>query len=69
MAMFVVVPGILGKLGGYEASRLWEVYLPVILLSFVLMVPAVFYTETRRVHKVALEVAVAALVVVMAFLP
>lgn len=69
MAMFVVVPGILARLGGYDASRLWEVYLPVILLSFVLMVPAVFYTETRRAHKIALEVAVAALVVVLAVLP
>src|SRR5690606_11379529 len=49
--------------------NLWIVYLPVILLSFVLMVPAVFYTETRRVHKVALEVAVAGLVVVLALMP
>jgi MFS family permease len=69
MSMFVVVPGLLGHLGGYASSQLWEVYLPVILASFVLMVPAVFYTETRRAHKVALEVAVAGLVIVLAFLP
>lgn len=69
MAIFIVAPGLLARLGGYESARLWEIYLPVILLSFVLMVPAVFYTETRRAHKVALEVAVAGLVVVLALFP
>ncbi|MBF6615675.1 MFS transporter [Pollutimonas thiosulfatoxidans] len=69
MALFIVAPGLLATLGGYSSSNLWEVYLPVILLSFVLMVPAVFYTETRRAHKIALEVAVAGLVVVLALMP
>ncbi len=69
MALFIVAPGLLEKLGGYASSSLWEVYLPVILLSFVLMVPAVFYTETRHAHKVALEISVAALVVVLALMP
>lgn len=69
MSIFMVAPGLLQKLGGYDSSHLWEVYLPVILLSFVLMVPAVFYTETRRAHKVALEVSVAGLVVVLALMP
>ncbi len=69
MAIFIVAPGMLARLGGYDSAHLWEVYLPVILLSFVLMVPAVFYTETRRMHKVALEVAVAGLVVVLALMP
>lgn len=69
MAIFMVTPGLLSNLGGYDSAHLWEVYLPVILLSFILMVPAVFYTETRRVHKVALEIAVAALAVVLALMP
>ncbi|MGP1613455.1 MAG: MFS transporter [Pollutimonas bauzanensis] len=69
MAIFIVAPGLLAALGGYDSSHLWEVYLPVILLSFVLMVPAVFYTETRHAHKVAMEVAVAGLVVVLALMP
>jgi MFS family permease len=68
MSIFMVAPGLLQTLGGYDSSHLWEVYLPVILLSFVLMVPAVFYTETRRAHKVALEVSVAGLVVVLALM-
>src|SRR5690606_31370918 len=63
------MPGLLATLGNYDSANLWEVYLPVILLSFVLMVPAVFYTETRRVHKVALEAAVAGLIVVLALMP
>src|SRR5690606_25760552 len=69
MALFIVAPGLLATLGGYDSSSVWEVYLPVILMSFVLMVPAVFYTETRRAHKVALEIAVAALAVVLALMP
>ncbi|MEO6958495.1 MAG: MFS transporter [Burkholderiaceae bacterium] len=69
MSIFMVAPGLLQQLGGYDSSHLWEVYLPVILLSFVLMVPAVFYTETRRAHKVALEASVAGLVVVLALMP
>jgi MFS family permease len=69
MSIFIVAPGLLERLGGYDSAHLWEVYLPVILMSFVLMVPAVFYTETRHAHKVALEVAVAGLVVVLALMP
>ncbi|WP_442594272.1 MFS transporter [Parapusillimonas sp. JC17] len=69
MALFIVAPGMLARLGGYDTASLWQVYLPVILLSFVLMVPAVFYTETRRMHKLALEIAVAGLVVVLAVMP
>src|SRR5690606_37820862 len=66
---FIVAPGLLARLGGYDSANLWKVYLPVILVSFVLMVPAVFYTETRKVHKTALEMAVAGLVVVLALMP
>lgn len=69
MSIFLVAPGLLAHLGNYTDSNLWEVYLPVILMSFVLMVPAVFYTETRHVHKLALQVAVAGLVVVLALMP
>lgn len=65
MAMFIVIPGLLGELGGYGSASLWKVYLPVILASFVLMVPAVFYTETRRMHKTALDLAVVVLVVTL----
>lgn len=69
MALFIVAPGMLENLGGYNTASLWKVYLPVILLSFVLMVPAIFYTETRRAHKRAMDYAIAGLVVVLALMP
>ncbi|MFA7668913.1 MAG: MFS transporter [Burkholderiaceae bacterium] len=69
MALFIVMPGLLAQLGGYDSGSLWKVYLPVIALSFVAMVPAVFYTETRRLHKTALEAAVAGMMVVLALMP
>lgn len=68
MAMFIVVPGLLSQLGGYDSANLWKVYLPVILVSFVLMVPGVFYTETRNVHKKALDLAVIGLVLMLALM-
>jgi len=69
MALFMVAPGLLGRLGGLDSGSLWQVYLPVILASFVLMVPAVFYTETRKAHKPALEWSVLGLAVVLGALP
>jgi MFS family permease len=64
VCIFVVVPSLLARAGGLAASDLWKVYLPVILISFVLMVPAVFATERRRAHRGALRAAVAGLILV-----
>jgi len=50
MAMFVVVPGLLVSHGDLPLASHWKVYLPAVLLSFVLMVPAIIYAEKR--HKV-----------------
>lgn len=47
MAMFVAVPVMLLKGAGLPADHHWWVYLPVLLLSFVLMVPAIMYGEKR----------------------
>ena len=46
MAMFVVVPVAL-KDAGLAPDRHWAVYLPVLLGSFALMVPAIIYGEKR----------------------
>ena len=46
MAMFVVVPVAL-KNSGLAADHHWAVYLPVLLGSFLLMVPAIIYGEKR----------------------
>jgi MFS family permease len=50
MAMFVVVPVAL-KNSGLAADHHWAVYLPVLLGSFVLMVPAIVYGEKRGQMK------------------
>lgn len=55
MAMFVVVPGAIVATGGIPVSGHWKVYLPVVLSSFVLMLPPIFYAERRaRVKPVFL---------------
>lgn len=71
MTLFVAVPLLLKELGGLDSASLWKVYLPVILVSFVFMIPAVFYTETRKIHKIILNWSVVLLFIAllaMAFL-
>ncbi|WP_043650012.1 MFS transporter [Chitinilyticum litopenaei] len=51
MAMFTVMPLLLTRVGGLEVGQHWWVYLPVVLLAFVLMVPAVIYGEKKRQLK------------------
>jgi predicted MFS family arabinose efflux permease len=48
-AMFVVVPPLLVREGLADAE--WKLYLPVLLGSFVLMVPAVLYADRRNRAK------------------
>jgi MFS family permease len=50
MAMFVVVPVAL-KNSGLAVDQHWAVYLPVLLGSFVLMVPAIIFGEKRGQMK------------------
>lgn len=65
MAIFVVLPSSLVSLGGLSLGELWKVYLPVILIALVCMIPVVFYLETRKKHKIGLEVCVAVLAVLL----
>ena len=46
MAMFVVIPLPLIHYGLDKAHH-WQVYLPVVVAGFVLMVPSVIYGEKR----------------------
>lgn len=46
-AMFVVIPMILRDSAGLEALNHWHLYLPVMLLSFVLMVPFIIQAESK----------------------
>jgi MFS family permease len=53
MSMFVVVPPMLVE-AGLPLPAHWKFYLPVVLASFLLMVPAVFYADRRNHHKTVL---------------
>ncbi len=64
IALFVVVPMAFVQTSGMAASELWKVYLPIVLASFVVMVPAVFAAERHGAHRGVLLGAVAALAVV-----
>ncbi len=62
-AMFVVVPPLVVA-AGLPLTEHWKLYLPVVLVSFVLMVPAVLYADRRNRPKPILLGAVALLIVV-----
>lgn len=51
MAMFVVVPFALKETSGMSENQHWQVYLPVLIISFVLMLPALIYAEKRAKLK------------------
>jgi MFS family permease len=66
-AMFMVVPPLLIS-AGLELSGHWKLYLPVVLASFVVMVPPIFYADRRNRPKPVLLSAVALLLAVEASL-
>ena len=47
MAMFVVVPFAIKQSSGMSENDHWLIYLPIMVVSFVLMVPAIIYGEKR----------------------
>ena len=57
-ALFLVVPRIL-EAGGLPVASHWKVYLPVMGLSFVMMVPAIIAAEKRGQMKTVLLSAIA----------
>jgi predicted MFS family arabinose efflux permease len=67
MAMFVVVPRLLVDCG-LALKDHWMLYLPVVAVSFAVMLPPIFYADRRNRPKPVLVGAVALLVAVMAAL-
>ena len=51
MSMFVVLPNVLVNAGGMPIDQHWKIYLPVVLVSFVLMLPPIFLGEKRGQMK------------------
>jgi len=64
MAMFVVVPRALIRYGGLPVSDHWKVYLPVVIGSFILMVPPILAAERRSQLKSVFLGAIAVLALV-----
>lgn len=69
MTLFMVIPTTLAQVGQLDSSSLWQVYLPVIVLSFGFMIPMVIRTEVRKTHTQTLKHLVLALAAVMALMP
>ena len=51
MAMFVVVPFAITKSSNIDVNQHWHIYLPVLVISFVFMVPAIIYAEKQARMK------------------
>jgi predicted MFS family arabinose efflux permease len=51
MAMFMVVPFAIKHSTGMNENAHWKIYLPVLVLSFILMVPAIIYAEKKAKLK------------------
>jgi MFS family permease len=66
-AMFVIVPLLLVR-NGLPLTQHWHVYLPAVLLSFVLMAPAILYADRHNRPKPVLLGAVGILLAVEALL-
>jgi MFS family permease len=64
-AMFVVVPPMMVS-AGLDLSAHWRLYLPVVLISFVVMIPPILYVDRRNAPKPVMLGAVALLVAVEA---
>ncbi|MEN3297823.1 MAG: hypothetical protein V7642_7076 [Burkholderiales bacterium] len=64
MAMFVVVPSALVQYADLPIAEHWKVYLPVVLASFLFMLPPVFVGEKRGKTKQVFLASIALMLVV-----
>ncbi len=64
MSMFVVLPHVLVNAGGMAVDQHWKIYLPVVLASFVLMLPPIFLGEKRGQMKMVFVSAILLLLLV-----
>ncbi len=64
MSMFVVLPNVLVSAGGLPLDQHWKLYLPVVLASFVLMLPPIFVGEKTGRMKLVFVSAIALLLLV-----
>ncbi|WP_151449248.1 MFS transporter [Lacisediminimonas profundi] len=64
MAMFVVMPAALISHAGLPLQEHWKIYLPVVLASFVLMLPPIFVGEKKGAMKQVFVAAIGLLLLV-----
>lgn len=64
MSMFVVLPNVLVSAGGIPIDQHWKIYLPVVLVSFILMLPPIFLGEKRGRMKQVFVSAIALMLLV-----
>jgi MFS family permease len=64
MSMFVVLPTVLVQSAGLALDQHWKIYLPVVLISFILMLPPIFLGEKRGKMKQVFVSSIALLMVV-----
>jgi len=62
VAMFLVVPRLLEQ-AGFPLSAHWQIYLSVVLLSFIFMVPLLIYGEKKQRIRLVLLAAIILLVI------
>ena len=63
-AMWVLLPSMLVHTGGLAVAEHWKVYLPAVLVSFVIMIPAIIAAEKHGRMKLVFNTAIALLLVV-----
>ena len=63
-ALFVVVPGLLVQYAALPLPQHWQVYLPVVLGSFVFMLPLIWLAERRGHFKLIFSASIALLLLV-----
>jgi MFS family permease len=68
-ALFVIVPPLLVSRGGLEAANHWWVYLPIMAVTFALMIPPMIAAERRGKARQVFLAAIAILVVAMLAAP
>ena len=64
MSMFVMLPTVLVNAAGLPLDEHWKIYLPVVLVSFILMLPPIFLGEKRGKIKQVFVSAIALLLLV-----
>jgi predicted MFS family arabinose efflux permease len=63
-AMWVLLPADLISIGGLPVAEHWKVYLPALLISFVIMVPAIIIAERYQRMKLIFNAAIVLLLAV-----